>query len=510
MTGKQSGRPETASNPIWWTILAGMVFGVAALVAAPLAGLEISSILDNREGEVTWATLFAGVFLTGCSIWWLLISRPRRPSLLRGAIAGVLVAFFSYPVVNLLAELFQRGWRESADISAYEDRGGNILLRTILTLSTTGFAATFILAAAGLVTAWVIARLDPTAVAVRPDRARRGFWRVLPRIAGVFALVIVAFLVSAFALLSLLPINTSGLVGDPSASRPAETHAQAMAMYRSVQAKEATMPLNPRCHSTLLTHGEKVQRVVIYFHGLTSCPAQADELAPRLFALGYNVYVPRIFGHGEADPLTLALAHLTAEDMMDLANESMDIANGLGDEVVVTGLSAGGTIAAWIAQYRPDADRTIAIAPFLGPYIVPQWATHAATNLLLLLPNAMVWWNPVARGNPPELSYAYPRFATRGLAQVMRLGAAVETASRRVKPLGMNSGMLLNAADLAVSNPLAEQVAMAWRNHGAEVSVETIPLSRRLPHDLIDPRQPGGDTEFVYSLLIELMNGTPQ
>jgi len=508
MTIEQSSAPTAPRYA--WTIAAGATFSVAALVAAPLAGLQIGNVFDREEGQVTWTTLFAGVFLTGCFFWWLLLARPKRFSVLRGAAAGVFVAFFSYPVVLLLAEILQRDWRGEADIVTFEQRGSNVLVNTILTLPTTGFAATVIFAAVGGATAWVLGRFQPDSVAVSGRRAEgRGFWRGLTRWVAILAIAIVLLLVGAFALLSLIPLNTAGLASGPTAAS-SKTYQQALAAFQTVQSREATQSLNDRCHSTLLTHGSKVARVVIYFHGLTSCPAQADELAAKLFARGDNVYIPRIPKHGEADPLTLALADLTAEDLVGVGNESMDIAQGLGDQVVVVGLSAGGTISAWIAQHRGDVAQSISVAPFFSPHVVPKWATHAATNVLLMLPNMMVWWNPIARGNPPEMAYAYPRFATRGLAQVLRLGAAITDVSRAAAPVGLRPGMLLNAADIAVSNPAAERVAEAWRDHGRPVVVETIPAARALPHDLIDPRLPDANTDYVYQLLIEMMDGKTQ
>lgn len=72
---------------------------------------------------------------------------------------------------------------------------------------------------------------------------------------------------------------------------------------------------------------------MIFFHGLTRCPAQADELADRLFAMGYNIYIPRLPGHGEADPLTLSLREVTAEQLAGLAEDSISLGRGLGDEV---------------------------------------------------------------------------------------------------------------------------------------------------------------------------------
>jgi alpha-beta hydrolase superfamily lysophospholipase len=317
--------------------------------------------------------------------------------------------------------------------------------------------------------------------------------------------------VGAFAWLSLSPLNTAGLAPSASTSAPSESYEDAVAAFQAIRAREdAGVPLHPRCYSQLLTHGEKVDRVIVYFHGLTSCPAQADEMAQKYFDLGYNVLLPRMFGHGEADPLTYSLADLTAEGLVDLANESVDIAQGLGNEVVVLGLSAGGTISSWVSQYRSDVDQSISISPFFGPHVVPTWATHAATNLLLTLPNMMVWWNPLETERPEEMNYAYARYASHALGEVMRMGRIVDSSARTTAPAAASNGMLLNEADVAVSFALAQQVVDAWRSNGADVRLEVLPFARRLPHDLIDPRQSGGDVDMVYDLLLEMMNGASE
>lgn len=508
MSNAKSPALEERPRLIWWNALGGTIFALAALIFAPLVGLEVSPLFNNDEGLVTWLTLFAGVFIVGLFFWWLLLARPQRFTRTRGAVTGILTAFFSYPVVLTLAKFLQRsGPGPSAETLA--GRFESVLLTTGLTLLTSGFAAVLILGIVGWLAVWLLVRLHPQFAAMVPqeEKKERGPWmRWTLRIATALAIIIVVALVGGFAWLSLSPLNTAGLAPTTSTSAPSETYADAIAAFEAIQAEEATLPLNPRCLTQLLTHGQKVERVVIYFHGLTSCPAQADDMAQKFYDLGYNVLLPRMYGHGEADVLTYSLADLTAESLVDLANESVDMAQGLGDEVVVTGLSAGGTIASWISQYRADVDNAISISPFFGPHVVPTWAQHAATNLLLLLPNQMVWWNPLETERPPELSYSYARYASHALGEVMRLGRIVNTSAQTTPPAAQNLAMLLNEADVAVSNAVAEQIIAAWQRNGADVAVEWLPFSRRLPHDLIDPRMAGGDVDMVYALLLEMMN----
>lgn len=513
MTSNSEKSAVASPRYLWWNAAAGLFFAIAALIIAPILGLEISSVFDNDEGQVTWLTLFIGVFLMGALFWWLLMSWPQRFTLARGAITGILVALLSYPVVLTIAGLVQRNWG-SADANSFGEAIEEILLVTGLTLLTTGFAAVLSMAVVGMVATWLLVRFHPQTAAIaaqHASRERSGVMRVILRVAVFVAIAAVVLLVGAFAFLSLKPLNTAGLAPSASASAPSESYEDAVAAFQSIRAEEeAGIPLHPRCYSQLLTHGEKVDRVIIYFHGLTSCPAQADEMAQKYFDLGYNVLLPRMFGHGEADPLTYSLADLTAEELVDFANETVDIAQGLGDEVVVLGLSAGGTISSWVSQYRSDVNQSISISPFFGPHVVPTWATHAATNLLLMLPNMMVWWNPLETERPEIMNYAYARYASHALGEVMRMGRIVDSSARTTAPAAADNGMLLNEADVAVSFALAERVVNSWQRNGAEVQVEVLPFSRRLPHDLIDPRQPGGDVEMIYDMLLAMMNGATE
>jgi pimeloyl-ACP methyl ester carboxylesterase len=175
--------------------------------------------------------------------------------------------------------------------------------------------------------------------------------------------------------------------------------------------------------------------------------------------------------------------------------------------VVVVGLSAGGTIATWIAQNRADVDHAIPVSPFLGPFVVPPWATRAATNLVLGLPNMMFWVNPLAPVTAPESGYAFPRPSTHTLGQVMRLGQAVLMDAVESPPAVGNISFLLNEADVAVNNRVTEELVDLWRAHDHPVVVRALEFSNHLPHDLINPHEIFGDTDLVYSLLAGMIRG---
>ena len=207
--------------------------------------------------------------------------------------------------------------------------------------------------------------------------------------------------------------------------------------------------------------------------------------------------------------MTLALVDLDAETMGASTDQAIDLAHGLGDEVTVIGMSAGGAMTVWAAQYRADVAHTVAVSPFLGPHFVPPWANRAAANLLLMMPNTMLLWNPLEPEGSPGMEHSYPRIPTHALAQFMRLGEVIGDGARADPPRAAGLGMLLNDADFAVNNELARQLIAAWRSRGSMVDVEVLPRSDRLPHDLIDPRMPGARTELVYPLMLEMLARQP-
>lgn len=479
----------------WWTPVAGVSFGVAAVFAAPISGLGTGGAPGVLQPGNGWGAPFLGAFLTGCLFWGLIVGWPHRLSLARAGFAGSLVGLCATPVVLAITD-FWKG--QPIDPALLGERGFGILELAVLTTVTTGFVAMVVMAAVGVLIALLLRPVYPRNSPIRPAS-----WVL--RIGAAALGLVVLLLAGALVWLSQLPLAAAGLDEQRGRVEPATNYEAAMAAFAAVRAEEARLPLNPDCHSRLLTHGERVARVVVYLHGLTNCPLQADELAQQLFERGYNVYVPRWPGHGEADQMTLALTELTAEQMVASTDAAIDLAGGLGGEITVVGMSAGGAMTAWAAQYRADVADTVAVSPFLGPHLVPPWANRAAANLLLMMPNMMLLWNPLEPQGAPGMEHSYPRIPTHALAQFMRLGEVLQAAAQQAPPQAAGLGMLLNDADFAVNNALARQLVEAWRARGRAVDLEVLPRSDLLPHDLIDPAMPGARTEMVYPVLLEMI-----
>lgn len=481
-------------QPVLANLLAGLVFALGGLLAAFFGGLPVAELFGSETG-LDWADIAIGIFAVGVLAWWLLVARRGRPSLLRGAIAGALTGIFSYPAVLALAELF----RISPDLDGAIEQASAVTQLGGLGFFTTGFAAVPAMATAGVVAALVLRPLYP---ALRGGDPAIGLLRGV----GIALLALAAGLLMLFVWLTLLPLDRQSVAGEGDLA-VAPSYEQALTRYAALRESEDRLPINPRCASKLLVQEGRQAPTVIFLHGLTNCPAQADELAPMLFGLGYNVYVPRLPGHGEADRMTTALADVSAQDYVAATEAAIAIARGLGGKVVVTGLSAGGVLAAWSGQQRADVGQAIAMAPFLGPRVVPVWANRAATNLLLLLPNMMMSWDRQNPEGSPEMDYAYPRVATRAFGAFMLIGELTAELADENAPRAKQLGIVVNEADGEVNDRLIDRLVESWRGHGAAVELERVPLSLGLPHDLIDPRQEHANTAVAYGLLVKMLAG---
>ena len=238
-------------------------------------------------------------------------------------------------------------------------------------------------------------------------------------------------------------------------------------------------------------------------HGFTNCPQMYSQLAQELFDLGHNVVVPRLPHHGLADRLTTELTRLEAREMEATVQGALETAVGLGDRVVVAGLSLGAVLAAWLAQFRPEVDRAVVIAPLFGAPVVPEWVSDLAGFVAGVIPNLWVWWDFKAKAAIEGPKHAYPRFPTRAYAEMLKLGYEVKQAAHRAAPKAREIRVVLNLNDPAVNNRATRRVIRAWREHGADVRVYEFPRSQGLLHDLISPDQTYARTAEVYPVLID-------
>ena len=288
-------------------------------------------------------------------------------------------------------------------------------------------------------------------------------------------------------------------------SQPARTYDEAEQCISAIQSAEPP-DLNPVGRSQFLTHGQRTDRAMVLFHGYTNCPQQFKLLGDQLHARGYNVWIPRMTGHGHADRLTDAHARITAEQMIDAASSVIDIAQGLAADVRVMGLSMGGLMTTWTAHNRSDVVRAVSIAQASGFKALPKKWTPLLRRIVLILPNRMQWWDATVKDQGDGPRHAYPRYGMHSLAQLLRLGAALRAQAARSIPAARSVVIVKNDNDESVDMTTLDDQVRLWRFSGAQdVETYTFGVEQRLVHDLIDPDQPAQRVDYVYPILIDLL-----
>lgn len=139
---------------------------------------------------------------------------------------------------------------------------------------------------------------------------------------------------------------------------------EALANY--VEKHEAALPnIKPGNQSILHFFGsipQKTKYVVLYYHGFTASPIEGDPVYKDIAqALGANLFVPRLYGHGldEEEPML----NFHNDPYWESAKEALSIAKTLGEEVIILSTSHGSTLAlslgedpqvAAVALYSPN------------------------------------------------------------------------------------------------------------------------------------------------------------
>lgn len=297
---------------------------------------------------------------------------------------------------------------------------------------------------------------------------------------------------------AVLPASAGDVRAHPD---PARTYRDGIARASEQVVRDSSVAA-PGGESILLTHGSKTPRAVVLFHGFTDSPKQFEALADSLFARGDNVFVPRLPHHAERGHDVGELAKLTAPELCHAADAAVDAAAGLGDSVVVMGLSVGGTLAVWAAEHRREVRRAVVIAPAFEMGRVPSMLDRPLVNLGSHIPN---WTRRAASDS--ERPDRDPGFATHGLAQVLRLGMAVRRDAERFEPHQAEMLFLVNANDRTVKTGPVLDLARLWNSRNVPVAVYEFPDSLQLPHNIVDPIQGRANAGAVYPTLEALAHG---
>lgn len=272
--------------------------------------------------------------------------------------------------------------------------------------------------------------------------------------------------------------------------------------------ERASPRINPDCYSLVMEHGQRTPRAVALMHGITSSPVQFRDLGRRFYERGYNVFIPRMPRHGYADRLSTDHARLTIAEYTAYATQTVDLARGLGDHLTIAGLSVSGVLAAWCAQTRTEVDLAVPIAPAFAPHGLPLKLLPALARLGTTLPNAFVWWDFKGRARVGSRC-SYPRFSSHALAESFKLGLHVYAEAKVQRPAAKSILTIINPRDPAVDNAATRAVLARWRTHPtAHVSEYAFSNDLGKLHDIIGPYQPTQRVDYVYPILLDLIDAS--
>jgi len=143
--------------------------------------------------------------------------------------------------------------------------------------------------------------------------------------------------------------------------------------FEEQKARESAAGIDATHQSRLFLHDTAMHYVVVLFHGFTASPNQYEAFARQLFRAGYDVYVPLAPHHGTGNRYDLS--DITIEELKEYANAAVAFAAHFGNEIGLIGLSGGGAIATWAAEYCSEVSKLLLLSPFYEPAAsqAPKW-----------------------------------------------------------------------------------------------------------------------------------------
>jgi esterase/lipase len=223
-------------------------------------------------------------------------------------------------------------------------------------------------------------------------------------------------------------------------------------------------------------------------------------LGETLHNQGHNVVILRMPHHGLLSHSVSELKALKAEELRDYGDSVIDLANGLGNEITVIGISGGGTVASWIAQHRADVSRVLALSPFFGVPEIPSFLNTFLMNLASRVPNVTL-----EDPTEPQHDWVYRGEATRGVANFMRLGRNAFSAAEDEAPLVKEIYFVTTAVDDTADNDYTVDLATIWAEAGADVSSFEFDASYDIPHNSVDPAADLEKKALVYAQILAML-----
>lgn len=185
------------------------------------------------------------------------------------------------------------------------------------------------------------------------------------------------------------------------------------------KAHEATLLLlDEACHSQFFLHPNPTSKVCLFFHGFTATPQQFVPIGKVFFKAGYNVLIPLLPGHGIAGnwgPENPPPLPENQQVYKDFGFEWLRLAQKMGEQVILGGLSGGSTLAAWLSLQRPQQIyRSLLFAPYLS-------SSNKVVDLFVHIFNIYFEW----KTKPGLAHFGYDGFHMPALRVFLDMGSDI-------------------------------------------------------------------------------------
>lgn len=215
-------------------------------------------------------------------------------------------------------------------------------------------------------------------------------------------------------------------------------------IVQETKAREDALPLmNEACRSRFFLHSSPTRKVCLFFHGFTATPQQFVPIGEVFFKAGYNVLIPLLPGHAVAghwdrdNPPPLPESQ---EIYKQFGIDWLKVAQEMGEQLIVGGLSSGGTLAAWLAlEYPQQIYKTLLFAPYLS-------GSNKVVDLFVHIFNIYFEW----KTKPGRAHFGYDGFLMPALRVSLDMGD--EILERAKSSLAAPMFIVSSDSDRAVSN----------------------------------------------------------
>ena len=128
----------------------------------------------------------------------------------------------------------------------------------------------------------------------------------------------------------------------------------------------------------------KTKYAVVYLHGFSASPEEGNPLHINFAKrYGYNLYVPLLAGHGIESKESFAI--IQPNDWIASAKDAINIAQSMGDDVIVLSCSTGSTLALYLSSENEEVidmnfmySPNIAIANPMAKLVTGPWGKELA------------------------------------------------------------------------------------------------------------------------------------